>query len=92
MRTVSEKLGVKPGSRTYITGAPDDALNALLLPALSRTNELQGQYSYLHLFVRTGEQMNAQFPVLRRHLAAAGMLWVSWPRGSNTLQTFPYLK
>ena len=35
----------------------------------------------MHLFVRTQAEMEDTFPRLRAHLNAAGMLWVSWPKG-----------
>lgn len=83
MRIVSEKMGVKPGSRAFITGAPEDARSALMLPPLFLTDELHGLYSYLHQFVTMGKDLDTKFPILRRHLAGAGMLWISWPKGKQ---------
>ncbi|MGJ9373870.1 hypothetical protein [Nesterenkonia sp. CF4.4] len=81
MRLVSQKMGIRSGIRAHIVGAPPDALSALDLPELTLTDQLHGQYDYLHLFVVKAMQMDEQFPRLRDHLCAGGMLWVSWPKG-----------
>lgn len=83
MRQVSEKMGVRSGTRAHIIGATPEALSALALPPLTLTEELEGNYPYLHLFVTRGEQMQRQFPILRDHLSPGGMLWVSWPKGKQ---------
>lgn len=79
-RTVAQKMGIKPGWRTYVMGAPDGVLDALGLPPLHLETELTARFDYLHLFVRTQEQMRAQFPDLVPHLAPRGKLWLSWPK------------
>ena len=68
-RTVAQKMGIKPGWRTHIVGAPDGVLDTLGVPPLGMEAELTGEFDYLHLFVRTQEQMRAQFPDLVPHLA-----------------------
>lgn len=83
MRQVSDKMGVKSGIRAYIDGATAEATNALALPPLILTEQLEGDFGYLHLFVITREQMQARFPVLRDHLSVGGMLWVSWPKAKQ---------
>ncbi len=80
-RTVAQKMGIRPGWRTHVTGAPAGVLDTLGLPALDVTAELTGEFDYLHLFVRTQEEMRARFPSLVPHLAGRGKLWVSWPKG-----------
>ena len=82
-RLVSQKMGVQPGTRAHIVGAPPEVVTTLALPQLTLTTQLQGEYAYLHLFVVTREQMETHFPVLRDHLLSDGMLWVSWPKGKQ---------
>lgn len=41
-RTVAQKMGVRPGSRAYVLGAPESALHALDLPDLQRPDRLGG--------------------------------------------------
>lgn len=77
-RTVSEKMGVKAGSRAYLLNAPPGSID---LPALALSAALDGEFAYIHLFVRTRAEMDGTFPRLKAHLAPGGMLWVSWPKG-----------
>jgi hypothetical protein len=79
-RTVAQKMGIKPGWRTHVVGAPDRVVDSLGLPPLEIEDELTGEFDYLHLFVRTQEQMREEFPTLVSHLAPHGKLWLSWPK------------
>ena len=82
-RTVSEKMSVRPGSRAHLVGAPADAVAALELPPLDLTEDLDGEYDYLHLFVTRQDDMRAAFGPLRDRLRTGGRLWVSWPKGGR---------
>lgn len=53
------------------------------LPALDLVEVASGELDYLHLFVRTQQEMREQFAVLRGRLRPAGMSWVSWPKGGR---------
>lgn len=83
IRTVSEKMGVRPGSRAHLANVPPGAEAALALPSLERVPDLGGQLDYLHAFVRTQAELDDAFPRLRDHLRQGGMLWISWPKGGK---------
>lgn len=83
MKTVAQKMGIKAGSRAYFCDAPADAIEALALPALAVSQRLTGRFDYLHLFVTTRAGFITHFERLSAHLAAKGMLWVSWPKGGQ---------
>lgn len=80
-KSVAQKMGIRAGWRTHVVGAPDGVMDTLGLPPLHVEEDLTGEFDYLHLFVRTQEQMRAEFPVLVSHLAPLGKLWLSWPKG-----------
>jgi hypothetical protein len=82
-KTVAEKMGLKPGSRSFLRGAPPPVVRSMRLPALRRANTMRGEFDYLHLFVKSQAQMNRQFPRAASHLAQNGKLWVSWPKGGQ---------
>lgn len=82
-RTVAEKMGIVPGSRARIEGAPPEAVAAMALPELDLVDALRGRFDHLHLFVTTRAGMRDRFPALRDHLAEGGRLWVSWPKGGR---------
>jgi hypothetical protein len=80
-RSVAQKMGLRAGWRTHVVGAPAGVLDTLGLPVLDVAPRLVGEFDYLHLFARTRAELREQLPVLLPHLAAAGKLWVSWPKG-----------
>lgn len=79
-RSVSLKMGIKEGQRTFFVNAPAAALEAMELPPLSISKEKKGLFDYIHLFVKSQEEFQQQFPSLKAHLAPNGKLWVSWPK------------
>lgn len=83
VRTVAQKMGVTPGLRAHLRGAPASAVAAMSLPDLDLQETASGEFDHLHLFVLTQEQMRAQFAELRDRLRPGGMLWVSWPKGGR---------
>ena len=82
-KTISQKMGIKDGMRTFFMNAPQDALTALHLPTLNLEAELQGAFDYIHFFTLTQADMERVFPELKRYLEPTGMLWVSWPKGKK---------
>lgn len=74
-------MGIKENSRAILVHAPADAVEAMQLPVLDVAKRLSGEFDYIHLFVKQHKELEAEFPRLKAHLAAKGMLWVSWPKG-----------
>lgn len=82
-RSVSQKMGVVPGIRAHLDGAPPASVIAMALPDLDLVESLDGEFDHLHLFVTTRAAMRDRLPALRDHLAPGGRLWVSWPKGGR---------
>lgn len=82
-RSIAQKMGIRAGARAFFANAPPLALEAIELPELEVSEDLDGDFDYIHLFSITQTQMNETFPKLRPHLRASGMLWVSWPKGGR---------
>lgn len=81
LRTGAEKMRIRPGSRSHLRAAPSAAVVAAIgLPALDLRSELDGEFDYLHLFTTSQADLDHWFPILARHLAPSGALWVSWPK------------
>lgn len=81
--SVLQKMGVKPDMRMILVDAPPDALKAINLPDAASATELTDDFDYIHLFVTMQNALDEQFPKLKRHLRAGGMLWISWPKGKG---------
>lgn len=80
-RSVAEKLGIKEGTRNFLVHAPADVVETMSLPELDLHDRCEGEYGYIHVFVRCKQDLEQEFSHLKEHLEVTGMLWVSWPKG-----------
>ena len=80
-RSGAQKRGVTEGARSFFANAPTPAWEAIELPELEISENLTGDFDYIHLFSSTRAEMNHTFPLLKACLRPSGMLWVSWPKG-----------
>mgnify|MGYP002683296124 CR=1 FL=1 len=71
-RSVAQKMGVKEGARSFFANAPTPALEAIELPELEISENLTGDFDYIHLFSSTRAEMNHTFPLLKGPEAAEG--------------------
>lgn len=83
VRTVSQKMGIKENSKAYFVNADKEAIENLELPNLEISKNLDNEFDYIHLFVKTQAEFLEHFPKLKEHLITNGMLWVSWPKGGK---------
>ncbi|MCF2443439.1 hypothetical protein L0657_05675 [Dyadobacter sp. CY345] len=83
MRTVADKMGIKAHSKTHFVNAPNEVIQALNLPEVELTEQLFGDFDYIHLFVKHQSEQENIFPKLKAKLKSEGMLWVSWPKGGQ---------
>jgi hypothetical protein len=75
------KLGVKPGSRVLLDGAPDD------VPVDGHRRPGAGPYDVVLLFAPDAARLHARWPALVPRLTTAGRLWVCWPKKSSGVPT-----
>ena len=80
---VAKKMGIKEGARAYFVNAPVEAIQAVDPPHLEVGEKLNGEFDYIHLFVKSQAELDEVFPQLKPYLAARGALWVSWPKGGK---------
>jgi hypothetical protein len=53
----------------------------------TRAGTARGTRDFIHCFVTARRELATRFPGLARALAPAGMLWVSWPKGTSGVTT-----
>ncbi len=80
-RSVATKMGIREGSRAFFDNAPISVLESIDLPDLEVSDDLRGEFDYVHSFCVTQAEMAERFPKLKRHLKSTGALWLSWPKG-----------
>jgi hypothetical protein len=84
-----EKLGLKPGFRARIIGAPDHywALLGPLPPTVTLVEDDTPDLDFIHSFAMRRDDLEAALPALQSQLAQRGMLWISWPKAAAKMET-----
>ena len=79
-----KKLGIKAGFRVQLANAPAE-VRAELREALAECALVkQGDaLDFVLMFTKSRVEMTEEFSRMRKLLAPAGMLWVSWPKKSS---------
>lgn len=86
---LAQKLGIKAGQRVTTIGAPK-GYRKLLVPLPERvsfTAAIAANAPFVHLFVKERQILEKELKRLRRLLADAGVLWISWPKKSSGVVT-----
>ena len=86
-RPLVEKLGIRPGARVAIVGAPEgyEAVLGPLPEGVERT--LDPPLDFIHVFAFERAALESAFRKMKPKLAADGMLWVSWPKKAAKVPT-----
>ena len=83
------KLGIKPGARLALLGAPPDfdATLGELPPAVTIRRRLRGPVDVIVAFHVRRAELERRLPALRGALDPAGGLWVAWPKRASGVPT-----
>ena len=79
-RSVAQKMGIKEGALAHFVNAPASTLKAIGLPELEVSEDLEGDFDWIHFYSVTQSEMHDIFPRFKLHLKPSGMLWLSWPK------------
>lgn len=82
-----KKLGIAPGDKVAFVDAPEHYTDLLgeLPEGVRRLQRLGKRMDFVHFFTARRSHLRRRFPTLKRSLAKDGMLWVSWPKKSSSL-------
>jgi hypothetical protein len=88
-RSLPEKLGIKEGTEIGILNAPPDYDQTLIpLPkGVLCAMRLKASMEFIQFFTKERRELLKKFPVLMKHLAPKGILWISWPKGASKVKT-----
>jgi len=86
---LAKKLGIASGSRVLAIGAPPDYADWLApLPEdVSFVSKLTGDTAIIHLFCDQRADLARELARLRKAIAPAAAVWVSWPKKSAKVPT-----
>jgi hypothetical protein len=83
-----QKLGIKPGTRIVVLGAPWDYARVVAPPeGVTLTTRLPKRAGFIHWFVARRAELDRRLSTLAGALDDSGMLWVSWPKKSAGVPT-----
>ncbi|HET6670374.1 MAG TPA: hypothetical protein VFH15_09095 [Pyrinomonadaceae bacterium] len=84
-----KKLGVKPGFRVALVGAPRNFKEELgTLPATAKfTSATANSLDLILAFVSSERELKLKFGPLAAKLQRDGMIWVAWPKKSSGVAT-----
>ncbi len=85
-----KKLGYAAGMRARVVGAPAGYRKLLGLPSGVRVTWLgkpEPGMGFVHLFSLKAASLKRELSVLRRTIAPAGVVWVSWPKKASRAPT-----
>ena len=88
-KTVVQKLGIKPGFRIFVAGAPADyaTIVGALPEGVSTASRMAGHIDMAHVFATRRADLARRLPSLREAIAADGMVWISWPKKAAGVAT-----
>ena len=83
------KLGIKPGARIAVLGAPDGFRlpPEELPPGVAMRGSARGPLDVIVAFFDRRARLERRFVGLRAALDPAGGLWIAWPKRSSGLPT-----
>jgi len=86
---LAKKLGIKPGSRLFVAGAPPDyaRLVAPLPNDVKIVSRMTGDTDIAHLFTTHRADLTAKLRSTLAMLKPAGAIWISWPKKASKVPT-----
>jgi hypothetical protein len=84
-----QKLGIKPGHRVALVGAPADFEVTLGLVPGDVTLRRDGRVAadVVVAFATEAADLERRFPVLARRIPRDGGLWIAWPKRASGVAT-----
>ena len=85
----AKKLGLKDGGRVAVLNPPKPyaALIGGLPQGITLTDRLSQPVDVVHVFVTKQADLKSRIALMRKAIAPAGALWVSWPKKASKVPT-----
>jgi hypothetical protein len=86
---LAKKLGLKPGLKAFLDGAPPTVVSELkrALADVTLVRSLEPELDFMLGFWRSKSALTKDFLLWKRHLAKSGCLWVAWPKKASGTET-----
>ncbi len=86
---LSRKLGLKPGLRVFVDGAPANYLQLLepLPDNVPFVAKIENDLDMIHLFIDSKKELAVKLKRYVKKIKANGAIWVSWPKKAAKVPT-----
>ena len=86
---LAKKLGIKPGARIHVSGAPKPYLKSLEpLPAdVTFEKVVSESIDLIHVFTDSRAKLASALAQCRKTMRPDAILWVSWPKKASKVRT-----
>ena len=86
---LSQKLGLKPGMRSWFQNVPDGVRTEIdrHAPPIDQLDLPEHPVQFAHIFVTSCGLLDCELRMLLPLLDQAGMIWVSWPKKASGMPT-----
>ena len=86
---LAKKLGIKPGAKVFVAGAPKTYLESLdpLPEGVAFEKMVSESINLIHLFTDSRATLQAALARYRKAMAPDAAIWVSWPKKASKVPT-----
>jgi hypothetical protein len=84
---LSRKLGIKPGARVALVGAPEGFALADLPEDVTVRSTARGPLDVIVAFFVSRRALERRLPALVGALDVAGGLWIAWPKRASGVES-----
>jgi hypothetical protein len=84
---LARKLGIAPGDRVGLLGAPDGFAVPDLPPGVEVRTTARGRFGVIVSFHTRRAELERRFPVLKDAIEVDGGLWIAWPKRASGVPT-----
>jgi hypothetical protein len=86
---LAQKLGLKPGMRTWLLGMPDSVRAEIGrdAPPFELLDQPDTPVDLAHIFVTSCTALDCELRMLLPLIARDGTIWVSWPKKASKVPT-----
>ena len=84
-----KKLRILPGQPILILNPPPEYIESLgeLPEGATITVQTEGQFNFVHLFVKDSREFDKLSPIALKALEYDGLFWISYPKRSSKVET-----
>ncbi len=86
---LAKKLGIKEGSKVFLSGAPDNYLKlvAPLPEGVKIVPQIAEDTDVIHIFSADRKRLSRALVASLKKMRPDGVIWVSWPKKSSRVPT-----